>query len=148
MTTENTRSRDITGGFVPARIIRNKRPGNYGKVSRFKKPQSNFADLLSDAINCPRGHHTESSVNMFPDAIGKNSRKSAPSTGRLPPMPTPNEAKRPQVPIQLLPPPTARPKTPAINRVELKASRRPTMSDAIPQKDAPMHSPRNVAHVV
>ena len=146
--TGNTRSRYITRGFVAARIVRNEAPGNCDKISRFEKPLLRVTDLLSDAINCPRGHHTESSVSMPPDAMGRNSRKRAPSTGRLPPIPMPNEAKSAQVPIQVLPPPTARPKTPAINSVELKASRRPMTSDAIPQKDAPIQSPRNVAHVV
>jgi len=71
-----------------------------------------------------------------------------PSTGRFPPTPTPNAAYSPQTPIQLLPPPTARPKTPAMKRVALKASRRPMMSEATPQKDAPIHNPVNMEQVV
>ena len=107
-----------------------------------------FANLPREAINCPTGHHTESRVSKPPDAKGKNSRNSAPSTGRFPPIPTPIEAYSAQVPIQLLPPPAASPNTPARKSVALKAGRRPMISDAIPQNEAPIHKPKNSAHVV
>lgn len=35
----------------------------------------------------PTGHHTLSMVRRFPEAKGRNSRNSAPSTGRFPPTP-------------------------------------------------------------
>lgn len=46
------------------------------------------------------------------------------------------------------PPAAAKPKAPQIKRVRLKAGRRPTISDATPQKDAPRQSPTNKAQVV
>jgi hypothetical protein len=63
-------------------------------------------------------------------------------------MPTPNAAYRPQTPYQLLPPPTAIQKTPAMKRVALKANRRPMISEAMPQKEAPRHNPTNKEQVV
>lgn len=91
------------------------------------------------------------------DALGRNSRKSAywiisvvakllinnwhtPSTGKLPPTPNPSAAYSPQVPTQLGPPPTARPNTPARNRVVLNARRRPARSDPMPQNEAPVNT--------
>ena len=71
-----------------------------------------------------------------------------PSTGRFPPTPNPNAANSPQVPTQLGPPPTARPNTPARNKVVLNANRRPKRSAPMPQKEAPRHKPTNVAQVV
>lgn len=44
--------------------------------------------------------------------------------------------------------PAEMPKTAPMNKVELKASRRPTMSEAIPQNEAPIVRPMNVAKVV
>lgn len=120
----------------------------------------------SDEMSCPTGQNTDSKVRRFPEAWGKNSRKSAPSTGRLPPTPRPLEgtisgmshvylyhftyrqAKRAHVPIQFGPPPAARPNTPARNKVMLNARRRPTTSDAVPQKLAPMHKPKKRDKVV
>ncbi len=43
----------------------------------------------SDDRSCPTCHHVDSITSRFPELKGKNSRKSAPSTGRLPPMPMP-----------------------------------------------------------
>jgi hypothetical protein len=77
-----------------------------------------------------------------------DSKKSAPSTGKLPPTPTPSAAKRPQAPIQEGAAPAATPKTPAISSVKLKARRRPIMSLPMPQKLAPTHKPVNKAQVV
>lgn len=104
--------------------------------------------LLKEAISCPTGHHTLSNVKRFPLAKGRNSRNNAPSTGRLPPTPIPKQQKSAQVPTQLGPPPAARPNTPAMNRVALKARRRPTTSDMIPQKLAPRQRPRKSDRVV
>lgn len=98
--------------------------------------------------NCPKGHHIESKVKKRADTTGKNSRKSAPSTGRLPPIPTDRDAISPHVAIQLGAAPTARPKTPPRNNVALKAIRRPIISEAIPQKNDPTHNPAKQAQVV
>jgi len=106
------------------------------------------AQASSEAIKLPTGQKTESSVKRFPDVWGRNSRNKAPSTGRFPPTPRPIHAYSAHVPIQLGPPPEARPKTPARKRVKLKARRRPIMSDAVPQKDAPMQRPRKSDSVV
>ena len=103
---------------------------------------------ISDPMSCPTGHQTESMVRRLPDANGRNSRNKAPSTGRLPPTPNPRAANNPHVAIQLVAPPIAMPKTPQIKRLKLKAGRRPMISDAIPQKEAPQQRPTNVAHVV
>lgn len=51
-------------------------------------------------------------------------------------------------PTQVGPPPAARPNTPVINRVRLKAGRRPITSEAMPQKEAPRQRPKNKAQVV
>ena len=45
-------------------------------------------------------------------------------------------------PIQVGPPPAARPKAAAKNKVVLNARRRPTISDATPQKEAPIQRPK------
>lgn len=45
----------------------------------------------------PTGHHTLSMVRRFPEANGRNSRKRAPSTGKLPPTPRPKQAYSAQV---------------------------------------------------
>lgn len=82
------------------------------------------------------------------DAKGKNSRKSAPSTGRFPPTPKPRAEAMPQTPIHVGLAAMQMPKIPQIKRVMLKAIRRPTTSEAIPQKDAPRHRPMNKAAVV
>ena len=118
----------------------------------------------------PTGHHTLSMVRRFPEAKGRNSRNSAPSTGRFPPTPMAMTEYMAQTlgvcvrncfiqrsitggnikyyPVQVRLPPTAVPKTPAKKSVMLNAKRRPIKSDAIPQKLAPIHSPTNNAHVV
>lgn len=115
----------------------------------------------------PTGHHTLSIVRRFPDANGRNSRKRAPSTGKFPPTPRPKQAYSAQVlqllltnwdqyrprhistyPIQFGPPPEARPKAPLIMSVKLNAGRRPIISEAMPQNDAPRQRPRNRAQVV
>jgi len=49
-------------------------------------------NVLNEAMSCPIGHQTDSIVRRLPDANGRNSRNSAPSTGRLPPTPTPRAA--------------------------------------------------------
>ena len=100
------------------------------------------------AINCPTGHQTDKSVNNLFDSKGKNSRKSAPSTGKLPPTPRPMQAKRIEVVIQLGPRATRVPKSPHKNSVILKAGFRPMISDATPQKVDPMLKPMNVIMVV
>lgn len=87
-------------------------------------------------------------VRRLPELNGRNSRKRAPSTGRFPPTPTPMHAYKAHVAIQFCAPPTAVPKSPARNRVVLKAIRRPMMSDATPQKLAPRQRPVKTAHVV
>lgn len=51
-------------------------------------------------------------------------------------------------PIQVGPPPAARPKAPQMKRVKLKAGRRPIRSEIIPQKEAPRQRPKNREHVV
>lgn len=99
-------------------------------------------------MRLPTGHQTESRVRRLPLSNGRNSRKSAPSTGRLPPTPRPTQAKRPHAPIQVGAPAAASPNTPARKRVKLKASRRPMTSEAIPQNDAPKQRPRNRLSVV
>ena len=106
------------------------------------------AQARREAMRLPTGQKTESKVKRLPDVCGKNSRKSAPSTGRLPPTPRPMQAYKAQVPIQLGPPPAARPKTPARKSVKLKARRRPIISEAVPQNEAPMQRPRKRARVV
>jgi len=63
----------------------------------------------SEATSVPTGHQTERRVKRLPDAKGRNSRNSAPSTGRLPPMPSPVQAYKAQAPIQLGAPPAANP---------------------------------------
>ncbi len=100
------------------------------------------------ATNWPAGHHILSKVRSPPFAVGKNSRKRAPSTGRLPPTPNPRAAKIEEVPIQLGPAPAAIPKAPAMKRVRLKASLRPMISEATPQKLAPRQRPAVKAQVV
>ena len=107
-----------------------------------------WQSLPKEAINCPSGHQTLSKVRRFPDAKGRNSRNSAPSTGRFPPTPNPRAANMPQVPIQLGAPPTAIPKTPQIKRLKLKAGLRPMTSEATPQKEAPKQRPTKSAQVV
>jgi hypothetical protein len=107
-------------------------------------------------------------VKRFPEAKGRNSKNRAPSTGRLPPTPRPKAANMPQTlrnscqpclsrfnkgeigayPIQVGLPPTEIPKMPQMRSVILNARRRPTKSEAIPQKDAPMHRPTNSDAVV
>lgn len=98
--------------------------------------------------NCPKGHHIESKVKKRAEMTGKNSRKSAPSTGRLPPIPTHRDAISPHVAIQLGAAPTAIPKTLPRNSVALKAIRRPIISEATPQQNAPTHNPTKPAQVV
>jgi len=104
--------------------------------------------IPSEAISWPTGHQTDRRVRRPPLAIGRNSRNKAPSTGKLPPTPRPTQAKRAQDPIQLGAAPAATPKTLAMPRVQLNASRRPTTSDMTPQKEAPMQRPRKSARVV
>lgn len=48
-------------------------------------------------MRLPTGHQTLSMVKRFPEANGRNSRKSAPSTGRFPPTPRPKQANKAQV---------------------------------------------------
>lgn len=105
-------------------------------------------NLQSEAIRLPTGQKTDRSVSKLPDVCGRNSRNRAPSTGRLPPTPRPMQAYNAQTPIQFGPPPAASPKIPARNKVKLNARRRPTTSDAVPQKEAPMQRPRKSARVV
>ena len=107
-----------------------------------------YAHARSEAMRFPTGQKTDSKVKRFPDVCGRNSRKRAPSTGRLPPTPRPMQAYSADTPIQLGPPPAARPKIPARQRVKLKARRRPRTSDAVPQNEAPMQRPRKSARVV
>lgn len=112
------------------------------------------------------GHQTLSMVRRLPEANGRNSKKSAPSTGRFPPTPRPKQENRAQAliyssaiihhykqeertyPIQLGLPPAARPNTLVMRRVRLKAGRRPITSDATPQNEAPRQRPKNNAQVV
>jgi hypothetical protein len=103
---------------------------------------------MREATSCPTGHQTDRTVRRAPLAFGRNSRNKAPSTGRFPPTPVPSAAKRPHVPIQVGPAPTAIPKTPARKRVMLNANRRPMTSDPIPQKHAPMQRPMKSEQVV
>ena len=107
------------------------------------KPQA-----MTDPISVPNGHQTESNVRRLPDANGRNSRKSAPSTGRLPPTPHPREAYSAHTVIQLCEPPTAVPKTEVMKRVKLKAGRLPITSEIVPQKDAPTQRPVKTDRVV
>jgi predicted oxidoreductase len=53
-----------------------------------------------------------------------------------------------QTPLQLEAYAEAVPNTLAINKVTLKAMRRPIISDPMPQKKLPKHSPRNTYEVV
>jgi hypothetical protein len=107
-----------------------------------------LCSLLSEAITCPIGQKTDNRVSRLLDDSGRNSRNSAPSTGKLPPTPNPRQLNSAAVPIQLGPPPAASPKAPARNSVKLKAKRRPTTSEAVPQKLAPMQRPKKRANVV
>ena len=91
------------------------------------KPQA-----IIEETNCPIGHQIESKVRRRPEALGRNSRNKAPSTGKLPPTPVPRAANNPHTPIQLGAAPAAIPKTPARNSVALNASLRPMISLPIP----------------
>ncbi len=102
----------------------------------------------SDAHSCPIGHQTESRVKRELDASGRNSRKRAPSTGRLPPTPKPRAAYMMQTPLQLGAHAEAVPNTLAMSRVRLKAMRRPMMSEPMPQKKLPRHKPTKREDVV
>lgn len=110
------------------------------------------------AIKVPTDHHVARPLRILPELGGRHSRKTAASTGRFPPTPRPKQAYNAQVllysqrveypriliasyPTQLGPPPAARPNVPQMQRVMLKAGRRPMASDAIPQKEAPTINP-------
>lgn len=147
-TTLNTRLQGAGNSILSARIVGNEAPCNCGRsadarlrLDRLRVKILECQSLLRDAISCPTGHHTLSRVRRFPLANGRNSRNNAPSTGKLPPTPAPRQANSEQVATQLWPPPAARPNAPARKSVQLKARRRPMISDAIPQKLAPMHRP-------
>lgn len=104
--------------------------------------------LHKDPIRDPTGHQTESPVRSAPLAKGRNSRNRAPSTGRLPPTPSPTHAYSAQTPTQVSGPADAMPKMAARKRVVLKANLRPMTSAAMPQKDAPIVRPTNSDSVV
>jgi len=72
-----------------------------------------------EPTSCPTGHQTDKPANRFPFLSGKNSRKSAPSTGRFPPTPVPIQAKSAAVVAQEFALPTASPKVAAMARVAL-----------------------------
>lgn len=115
-------------------------------------------------IRVPMDQNKARELRRAPEAKGRNSRKMAASTGRLPPTPKPRQAKRAHTlyvvrkrlnhqgiltyAIQLGAPPAASPKTPQRNRVMLKAGRRPIASEARPQNEAPTISPTKREHVV
>ena len=103
---------------------------------------------ISDELSWPIGHQTDRSVSNELDASGRNSRNKAPSTGRFPPTPNPNAANRTQTPPQLDAYAEAMPKTLVISKVQLKAMRRPKISDPMPQRKLPKHKPRNNELVV
>jgi hypothetical protein len=102
----------------------------------------------SDEHSWPTGHQTESRVRSELEASGRNSRKREPSTGRLPPTPNPTIAYRKQTPPQVEAKAEAIPKTLVINKVMLKAMRRPMISEPIPQKKLPKHRPTKSEEVV
>lgn len=102
----------------------------------------------SEEHNCPIGHQTDSRVRRELEASGRNSRKRAPSTGRLPPTPKPKAAYMKHTPPQLGAHAEAVPNTLAISSVTLKAMRRPIMSEPMPQKKLPKHSPTKRDEVV
>ena len=102
----------------------------------------------SDEASWPTGHQTERRVSSELDESGRNSRNSAPSTGRLPPTPKPSRANRTQTQAQLVAYVTAMPKTLVMSRVKLKAMRRPRTSEPIPQMKLPKQRPKNRALVV
>ena len=57
-------------------------------------------------------------------------------------------ADLPQIPIQEGAAPAAIPKMPVPSNVRLNAGRRPTISDMMPQNNAPIHKPKNNDSVV
>lgn len=107
-----------------------------------------MAQAMMEAISCPTGHQTERRVSMLFEAKGKNSRNKAPSTGRFPPTPRPMHPNKRDVAIQEGPAAMADPKAPQMNKVVLKAMRRPIMSDAMPQNVDPIDRPTKVIIVV
>jgi hypothetical protein len=109
---------------------------------------NNAKQLLRLATSCPTGHQTDNRVSNLFDANGRNSRKRAPSTGKFPPTPKPMHPKSKDVMIHDGPAATAAPNTPQMNRVALKAGRRPMMSDAMPQNVEPNDNPTYVIIVV
>jgi hypothetical protein len=101
-----------------------------------------------DAASCPTGHQTLRSVSNLLSTMGKNSKKSAPSTGKLPPTPKPMQANRRAVKSHVGARATSIPKNPAMKRVELKAIFRPSVSLRMPQETLPKDSPKKVIMVV
>jgi hypothetical protein len=72
---------------------------------------------------------------------GKNSRKMAESTGKLPPTPTDQSAAKTPMAAKFGLLAASMPKTDVIAIVRLKAHRRPKMSQPKPQKTAPNSRP-------
>lgn len=102
----------------------------------------------SDETSCPTGHHTDRRVSKALEESGRNSRKSAPSTGKFPPTPVPKHANSMQTDTQFGAYATHMPKMLVIRRVALKAMRLPMMSDPRPQKKLPTHRPAKIELVV
>jgi hypothetical protein len=132
-----------------ARVFRDVCPCDWVPLAKCTpRDDKHRTNLRIEAIKFPTGQNIDNSVRRLPFVWGKNSRNNAPSTGRLPPTPSPMHAYSAQTPIQVGPPPAARPKHPAKSRVMLKASRRPKTSEAVPQNEAPRQRPRKSDNVV
>lgn len=126
---------NMTNVTMPMVAMNNRHPWSTGQF--VMKYQAN-----RDDTSWPTGHHTDSSVKSELEASGKNSRKRAPSTGRLPPTPVPINPNKKHTAGQLGAYAARVPKMLVIRSVRLKAIRRPIISAPSPHNALPMLKPR------
>ena len=110
-----------------------------------KFPRSGHATRVANT--CANAQSIDRTVRRYWWLPGKNSRKMALSTGKLPPTPTDHRAAKVPMAAKFGDPAAIRPKTAVTPMVRLKAHRRPKISHPKPQNMAPTRSPMFWARV-